>query len=153
LPALWPFALYFLFVLILTGGMLGVSYVLGERHKGRSTDQQYESGIPATGSAHIRFDVKFYLNAMFFVVFDLESMFVITWAISLREAGWPGYFEMLIFIGVLAVALVYLWRLGALDWSTRRERREREVAEAQSRALRRGTTPAMTQSTNPGDGK
>ena len=128
---LWPFALYFLLVLILTGGMVGVSYVLGQKHKDLSTDKPYESGIPATGSARTRFDVKFYLNAMFFVVFDLETMFVITWAVAFRESGWAGYVEMLIFILVLVAALVYLWRMGALDWTSLRQRRERKASEDQ----------------------
>jgi NADH-quinone oxidoreductase subunit A len=62
---------------------------------------------------------KFYLVAMFFVIFDLEAVFVIAWALAARPLGWAGYIEILIFIGVLMAALVYLWRLGALDWGTR----------------------------------
>lgn len=121
--ALWPLVLYFALVLVVVGGMLGISYILGERHRGgRATGEPYESGIVSTGSARIRFDVKFYLNAMFFVVFDLETMFIIAWAISARSVGWAGYIEVLIFIAILVAALVYLWRLGALDWSTLRER-------------------------------
>jgi len=121
--ALWPLVLYFALVLVVVGGMLGISYVLGEHHRGsRATGEPYESGIVSTGSARIRFDVKFYLNAMFFVVFDLETMFIIAWAISARSVGWAGYIEVLIFIAILVAALVYLWRLGALDWSTLRER-------------------------------
>ncbi len=129
MPVLWPLVVYFVFVLILAGGMLGTAYILGERHKDRSTGEPYESGIPATGSAHVRFDVKFYLNAMFFVVFDLETMFIIAWAVAFRESGWTGYIEMAIFIVILLAVLVYLWRLGALDWATRRERRSRQLAE------------------------
>jgi NADH-quinone oxidoreductase subunit A len=132
MPVLWPLVVYLAFVLILAGGMLGTAYILGERHRGRgpSTGEPYESGIPATGSAHVRFDVKFYLNAMFFVVFDLETMFIIAWAVAFRESGWTGYIEMAIFIVILLAVLVYLWRLGALDWTTRRERKSLQMAES-----------------------
>jgi NADH-quinone oxidoreductase subunit A len=117
--SLWPLALYFAAVLLLVTAMLSLSYFLGERHREKQTDEPYESGILSTGTARVRFDVKFYLIAMFFVIFDLESVFVYAWAVSLRENGWTGYAEMLIFIGVLAAALVYLWRLGALEWRSR----------------------------------
>ena len=128
MPVLWPLALYFGLVLILVGGILGLSYVLGQKHNDHSTRDPYESGIPQTGSARLRFDAKFYLNAMFFVVFDLETMFVIAWAIAFRQVGWAGYIEMLIFILVLVAALVYLWRLGGLDWTTLRQRVDRMAA-------------------------
>ena len=120
--SLWPLALYFAAVLLLVTAMLSLSYFLGERHREKQTNEPYESGILSTGTARVRFDVKFYLIAMFFVIFDLESVFVYAWAVSLRESGWAGYAEMLIFIGVLAAALVYLWRLGALEWRSPEKR-------------------------------
>ena len=113
---LWPLLLYSAAVLVLVTGMLGLSYVLGERHKEKATTEPYESGVPPTGSARLRFDVKFYLIAMFFVVFDLEAAFLFAWAIAFRELGWLGYIEVLVFVGILLVALVYLWRVGALNW-------------------------------------
>jgi len=113
---LWPLAVYFAAVVLIVTVMLVLSYVLGQRHRGRAMDQPYESGIAATGLARVRFDVKFYLVAMFFVIFDLEAVFLFAWAVSIRESGWPGYIEMLVFVGVLAAALAYLWRLGALEW-------------------------------------
>jgi len=102
--------------------MIGVSFFLGERHKDRTTGEPYESGIAVTGSAERRLDARFYLIAVFFVIFDLEALFVFAWAVAVRELGWPGYIEMLIFIGVLFAALVYLWRVGALELRTRRQR-------------------------------
>jgi NADH-quinone oxidoreductase subunit A len=113
--ALWPFALYVLAVVAIVGVMLGLSFLLGERHKERATGQPYESGMPVTGSARLRFDVRFYLIAVFFVIFDLEAVFIFAWAVDLRELGWSGYVEIVIFIGVLLAGLVYLWRLGALE--------------------------------------
>jgi NADH-quinone oxidoreductase subunit A len=112
----WPLGVYFAVVVFLVAATLAISYVLGERHTGKATGEPYESGIVPTGSAEIRFPVKYYLVAMFFVIFDLEAVFIYAWAVSFREAGWVGYAEMLFFIGVLLSGLVYLWRIGALDW-------------------------------------
>ncbi len=113
---LWPLAVYFVVVAGLVAGMIALSYVLGERHREKQTAEPYESGIVSTGTARVRFDIKFYLIAMFFVIFDLEAVFIFAWAVSIRENGWAGYAEMALFIGILAAALVYLWRLGALEW-------------------------------------
>ncbi len=118
----WPILVYFAAVLILVSGMMGLSYILGQRHRERATGQPYESGMITTGSARLRFDVKFYLNAMFFVIFDLEAAFIFAWAIAFRQVGWAGYIEIIVFIGILIAALIYLWKLGALDWSTLWER-------------------------------
>jgi NADH-quinone oxidoreductase subunit A len=117
-PPLWGVALYFGLVLLVVGAMLGLSYVLGERHTGKARDEPYESSIPPTGSGHMRFDVKFYTVAMFFVIFDIETAFILTWALAVRELGWAGYVEILIFVAILVAALVYLWRTGALAWGT-----------------------------------
>ncbi len=115
---LWPVILYFLSVVGLVATMISLSYVLGERHREKQTNEPYESGIVSTGTARVRFDVKFYLIAMFFVIFDLEAVFIFAWAVSIRETGWTGYGEMLIFIGILVAALVYVWKLGALEWGS-----------------------------------
>ncbi len=117
--ALWPLAVYFAATVVLAAGMILVSYFLGPRHRGRETGEPYESGIAATGSAQGRISVQYYLVAMIFVIFDIEAAFIITWAIALRQAGWAGYVEVAIFIGILAVALAYLWSQGALDWNRR----------------------------------
>jgi len=114
----WPLAIYFAAVILLVTGMLSFSYVLGQRHSEPATESPFESGIVSEGSVHVRFAVQFYLVAMFFVVFDLEAAFIFLWAIAGRELGWAGYGEVLIFIGVLSATLAYLWRTGALNWST-----------------------------------
>ncbi len=116
--ALWPLALYTGSVVLLAALMIFLSYILGERHREGATGKQYESGIISTGSVRIRFDVRFYLVAMFFVIFDLETVFIVAWAISFRRLGWSGYTAVVLFIGVLAAVLVYLWRTGALEWGT-----------------------------------
>jgi NADH-quinone oxidoreductase subunit A len=116
--ALWPMVVYFAAVVVLVTAMIALSFILGERHREKQTAEPYESGIVSTGTARVRFDIKFYLIAMFFVIFDLEAAFIYAWAVSVRETGWAGYLEMLLFIGVLAAALAYLWKLGALEWGT-----------------------------------
>lgn len=115
IPDLWPLAVYVAAVLILTVSMLGLSFILGERHRGRTTGEPYESGLAPTGTAWIRFDVKYYLFAVFFVILDLESIFIFAWAVAVRDAGWAGYLVIAIFIGVLLAALFYLGKTGALD--------------------------------------
>ncbi len=120
----WQLIVYGAGVLAVVVGLLLVSALLGQRHKERTTDDPYESGIIPTGSARIRFDVKFYLMAVFFVIFDLEAVFIFAWAVAARRLGWVAYAEILIFVGFLLLALVYLWRVGALDWGTAKHRRE-----------------------------
>ena len=113
---LWPLAVYLVIVVMLVVAMLGLSFVLGQRHHNRATGTPYESGILSQGSARVRLSAKFYLVAMFFVIFDLEAVFIFAWAIAVRETGWTGYTEATGFITVLLATLVYLWRVGALDW-------------------------------------
>ena len=120
---LWPLVVYAALVAALVAAMLGLSYVLGQRHHDRSTDFPYESGISSEGSARVRLSFKFYLVAMFFVIFDLEAIFIFAWAVAVRETGWTGYIEVSIFIGVLLASLAYLWRVGALDWGSGRFKR------------------------------
>ncbi len=128
---LWPLLGYAAAVLLLVTVMIGLSWVLGERHRETATGQPYEGGVAPTGSARVRLSVKFYLIAMVFVVFDLEAVFLFAWAVAARELGWAGYVEMVVFVAVLVAALAYVWRLGALDWSARGQARlERRIEPA-----------------------
>jgi NADH-quinone oxidoreductase subunit A len=120
---IWPLLTYFVLVVVLVAAVLFVSYLLGQRHSEPATGEPHEGGIVSEGSARVRFSVRYYPVAMFFVVFDLEAVFLYAWAGAVRELGWAGYCEVVLFIGVLAAALIYLWRVGALDWS--REPRSR----------------------------
>lgn len=121
IETLWTLGVYFVFVLLLVTAMLAFSYVLGQRHSEYATGQPYESGILSEGSARVHLSAKFYLVAMFFVIFDLEAAFIFVWAVAARELGWAGYWEIFVFIAILMAALVYLWRLGALDWGSSRQ--------------------------------
>jgi len=96
--------------------MIGLSYFLGQRHKERATDDPYEGGILSHGSARIRFSSQFYLIAMLFVIFDVETIFIFSWAIAFRELGWYGYAGVMVFIILLVVVLIYEGRVGALDF-------------------------------------
>jgi NADH-quinone oxidoreductase subunit A len=113
----WTLGVYFGLVLLLVGGMLVVSYLLGQRHSEPATGIPYEGGIVPEGSAHVRFSAKFYLIAMLFVIFDIESIFLFAWAVAARPLGWPAFWDVVVFIGILVAALLYLWRVGALDWN------------------------------------
>jgi NADH-quinone oxidoreductase subunit A len=112
----WPFIAFAIIVICLIVLMIGLSFLLGERHKEKTTDEPYESGIPPTGDARLRFSSGFYIIAMFFVIFDLDAAFIMLWAVSFRELGLPGYIGILIFIGLLIVLLVYELSIGAFDF-------------------------------------
>lgn len=123
-------AIYLGAILALVALMLVLSALLGERHEREATLQPFESGMLPVGQARLRFPQQFYLIAVFFVVFDLESVFVYAWAVAARAVGWAGYIEILVFIAILAVALAYLWRVGALDWTPVRSRRHARQRES-----------------------
>ncbi|WP_346320260.1 NADH-quinone oxidoreductase subunit A [Chitinophaga sp. YIM B06452] len=112
----WPFLVFGAIVLVLVLAILGLSYILGQRHKDRATGEAYESGVLSTGSARLRFPSQFYLVAMLFVIFDIETVFIVSWAIAFGELGWPGFIGVSVFILILLAVLVYEWRNGALDF-------------------------------------
>jgi len=117
LADIWPLAVYSVVAFMMVVGMIAISFVLGERHGDVSDQNPYESGIIPSRSGKLRYSVKYYLIAMFFVVFDVESVFIFAYAAAFRELGWSGYIEIGIFIVVLLAVLTYLWRVGALDWA------------------------------------
>jgi NADH-quinone oxidoreductase subunit A len=129
--------------------MMGLPFLLGPRHRDPQTGQQFESGIKATGSARVRWNIKYYQTAMFFVIFDLEAVFLLAWAVAARELGWPGYFEALIFVVVLVLSLAYLSKVGALDWGTDRRRilarRRRPIVSAQDEKVTSGSGATTNQ--------
>tara|TARA_Y100001970_G_scaffold117123_1_gene145737 strand:+ start:2382 stop:2750 length:369 start_codon:yes stop_codon:yes gene_type:complete len=104
--------------------MLGLSFFLGQRINRKYKNTPFESGIISVGSAQFRMSVDFYLTAILFIIFDLEVVFLFAWAVSIREAGWLGFIEISVFSFILVIALIYLWRIGALDWRTSVQRRQ-----------------------------
>ncbi len=113
---LWPLLVYVVAVIALVLTMLGLSWLLGEQRANAATNDPFESGVVSVGNAQGNISVDFYLIAIFFVIFDLETVFIFAWAIAFFELGWHGYFAILVFVAVLVVALLYEWRSGALDW-------------------------------------
>jgi NADH-quinone oxidoreductase subunit A len=95
---------------------LGVSALLGPRRPSAVKAQAFECGNVSSGPAWGRFSVKFYLTAILFIVFDVEVVFLYPWALLFRRLGMLGFIEMMIFISILTLGLVYVWRKGALEW-------------------------------------
>ncbi|USV59157.1 NADH-quinone oxidoreductase subunit A [Aeromonas encheleia] len=116
----WAFAVYVIGAICICLTMIGVAALLGGRAYGRAKNRPFESGIESVGNARLRFSAKFYLVAMFFVIFDVEALYLFAWSVSVRESGWVGFIEATIFITLLLVGLIYLWRIGALDWAPKR---------------------------------
>jgi NADH-quinone oxidoreductase subunit A len=103
---------------LISSAFWGAATYLG-RHKKPSDAKNapFECGSESTGG-NVRLSVKFYLTAILFVVFDIESVFVYPWAIHFRDLGWLGFSEMIGFLSVILVALIYVWKKGALEWET-----------------------------------
>jgi NADH-quinone oxidoreductase subunit A len=125
-----PVLLQLLIAAAIGTGMIVLSAILGHRKYSRVKMQPYECGITPTGDAQHRFSVKFYMVAMLFILFDVEAIFLIPWAVVykdlLRNYGLFGLWEMLVYIGIVLVGFVYIWKKGVIDWSVR----DREEAQS-----------------------
>jgi NADH-quinone oxidoreductase subunit A len=97
---------------------LGATYLGGKLKQNPEKMMPFECGSESSGGRHLKLSVKFYLTAILFVVFDIEAVFVYPWAVQFRSLGWLGLAEMLGFLAVVVVALVYVWRKGALEWES-----------------------------------
>lgn len=95
---------------------MGVARLTGTHQPDPAKLAEYECGFPAFEDARSQFDVRFYLVAILFIIFDLEAAFLFPWAVSLEEIGWAGWATMMVFLAELAIGLVYAWKKGALDW-------------------------------------
>ena len=127
-PLIWPILIYGSAAVLLVMAMIALSFVLGQRSHSAGRGYPYESGINPTGSARLRFGAKYYLVGIIFILFDVEAAIIFAWAVSFRELGWPGFIVAALFIATLALGLIYIWKLGGLDWYrlNRIKRRERE---------------------------
>ena len=102
---------FFLFMLLL-------SYYLGPKNKTKTKQQPFECGsIPVGDVRNRRSQIRFYLVAVLFILFDIEIVFMYPWAVNIKQLGWPGFYAVLTFVMVLSVGLVYVWRKGVLDWN------------------------------------
>lgn len=95
---------------------MGVSRLTGSHKPTAEKLSEYECGFPAFEDSRAQFDVRFYLVAILFIIFDLEAAFLFPWAVSLKEIGWVGWAAMMIFLAELGIGLAYAWKKGALDW-------------------------------------
>jgi NADH-quinone oxidoreductase subunit A len=125
-PYIWqylPLVFQIIVALGLAGGMVAASFVLGKHKRSRTKLGAYECGMDPVGDARGRFSVRFYMVAMLFILFDVEAVFMLPWAVVYRELATItgsklfGFWEMLVYIGFVAVGLFYVWKKGILNWS------------------------------------
>jgi NADH-quinone oxidoreductase subunit A len=125
-PYLWnyiPLALQILVALAVAGGMVGASFFIGKHKNSRTKLGAYECGMDPIGDARGRFSVRFYMVAMLFILFDVEAVFMLPWAVIFRRlpaltgSRMFGFYEMLVYLGFIAVGLFYVWKKGILNWS------------------------------------
>ncbi|MGH7832981.1 MAG: NADH-quinone oxidoreductase subunit A [Candidatus Binatia bacterium] len=112
----FPLLVLFVFAGIVVASLLLIAQKLGPKSTSAVKQEPFESGNPPRGDARIQFPIKFYLVAMLFLIFDIEVVFLYPWAILFRRLGWFGLVEMGIFLSVLIIALIYVWKKGALEW-------------------------------------
>ena len=113
-----PFLIYGVFAAAIPASMIVMSFVFAQKpaRRTRARGVPFESGV-STGPLRVqRFTVSFYLTAMLFIVFDIEIVFLYPLAVTLNALGWFAFFELLFFVAILALAYVYIWRKGALEW-------------------------------------
>lgn len=125
MPAEWSAIVYLLAALGLVVFMLVVPRLLGGRSSGSQKQENFEAGVVSAGSARIRLSAKFYLVAIFFVIFDLEALYLYAYAVSVREAGWLGFAAAAVFITILIIGLIYELSLGAMNWAPADKRRKK----------------------------
>jgi len=116
MAAYFPVLLFFVVAAALAAVMAAVPWLTNPSRYGKAKMSAYESGFEAFDTARRTFDVRFYLVAILFIIFDLEVAFLFPWAMVIQEISWFGFASMLVFLGVLTVGFVYEWRQGALEW-------------------------------------
>jgi NADH-quinone oxidoreductase subunit A len=112
----FPVLVFLVVGMLIGGGLLVLGFVLAPRRPGAEKDSPYECGFDAFEDARMKFDVRYYLVAILFIIFDLEIAFLFPWAVVLKGVGMAGLVAMLIFLGILVVGFVYEWKRGALEW-------------------------------------
>src|SRR6266699_1780769 len=114
----FPVLVQIAIAVVVAAALVAISFLLGKHVKNRTKDTPYESGIAPTGSARERFSVKFYLVAIVFILFDIEAVFLYPWAVVFRQLKMFAFVEMLLFIVLILSGFFYIWKKGALDWSS-----------------------------------
>lgn len=116
LPEYLPVLMFLIVATLLASVILGLSYIIAIKKPDIEKLSQYECGFEPFSEARSRFDVRFYLVAILFIIFDLEIAFLFPWAIVLKDIGMIGFWSMIVFLGVLTIGFVYEWKKGALEW-------------------------------------
>jgi len=112
----FPIIIFLAVAFVLSSVMVGMAYLVGKQNPDKEKNSAYECGFEAFDDARRRFDVRFYLVAILFIIFDLEVAFLFPWAITLKETGAFGFWSMFSFLAVLTVGFIYEWKKGALEW-------------------------------------
>jgi len=111
-----PILIFFMIAVVVAVAPLAIGLILGPHRPGAEKNSPYECGFVAFDDARIKFDVRYYLVAILFIIFDLEVAFLFPWAVSIRETGMTGLLAMGVFLGILVVGFIYEWKKGALEW-------------------------------------
>lgn len=112
----FPILVFLIIAVLISLGAVGASYFVGGERPDADKTAAYECGFDAFEDSRAPFDVRFYLVAILFIIFDLEVAFLFPWAISLGQIGMVGFWSMMVFLAMLTVGFIYEWRKGALDW-------------------------------------
>ena len=111
-----PLVIFIALAMVIGGALLVAPFVVAQSNPDSEKVSTYECGFNAFDDSRMRFDIRFYLVAILFIIFDLEVAFLFPWAVVFGELGWFGFWSMMIFLGVLTVGFVYEWKKGALEW-------------------------------------
>ena len=113
----FPVLVQFIVVVAIATAILGLSAWVGVKRPSREKLSPYECGIPPVGNSRERFSISFYLVGMFFILFDVEAVFLYPWAVVYKSLKWFGFLEMFLYIAILLAGYIYIWKKGALDWT------------------------------------
>jgi NADH-quinone oxidoreductase subunit A len=128
-PGILALGVFAFMILVLVAVLLFLSSWLGEKKPNSEKSRPYECGILPTGTARFRYPIAFYLMATFFLIFDVEAIYIFSWAIAFDRLGWEGWWQISFFIVILLISLFYLWKKGGLDWGpTPKDRDIRETS-------------------------
>lgn len=116
LPDYFSIIFFFILGIAFVGAAFVTSWLIRPRAPSPAKNAPYECGEVIKGNSRVQFNIRYYLVTLIFVIFDVEILFTIPWAVVFRQMGAVAYFEMVFFIGVLAIGLVYAWKKGALEW-------------------------------------
>ncbi len=112
----FPILMFLAIAVVMAGAMIAMSYMLGPQKPDTEKVSPYECGFEAFEDARSKFDVRFYLVSILFIIFDLEVAFLFPWSTSLGAIGMFGFWSMIVFLGILTIGFIYEWKKGALEW-------------------------------------